>query len=72
MASGRGGESVAMSCLLFIDGALVFYDASKDDVEVLSWAFMWFEAIFGLKINLHKSELILVGWFLVWRTWLGF
>ena len=67
MASGRGGESVAMSCLLFIDGALVFYDASKDDVEV-----MWFEAIFGLKINLHKSKLILVGWFLVWRTWLGF
>ena len=30
-------------------------------MEVLSWAFMWFEAISGLKINLHKSKLIPVG-----------
>ena len=27
-------------------------------MEALSWAFMWFEAISGLKINLHKSDLI--------------
>ena len=27
----------------------------------LSWLLMWFEAICGLRINLDKSELILVG-----------
>ena len=27
----------------------------------LSWLFMWFEAYSGLRINLEKSELILVG-----------
>ena len=27
----------------------------------LSWLLMWFEACLGLKINLEKSELILVG-----------
>ena len=27
----------------------------------LSWLLMWFEAYSGLKINLEKSELILVG-----------
>ena len=27
----------------------------------LSWVLMWFEVIFGLKINLDKSEIIPVG-----------
>ena len=61
MASGRGGEGVTVSRLLFADDTLVFCDASKEHVKVLSWGFMWFEAISGLKINLHKSELIPVG-----------
>ncbi|RVW72345.1 putative mitochondrial protein [Vitis vinifera] len=56
MAGGRGGEGVVVSHLLFADDTLVFCDASKEHVEVLSWVFMWFEAISGLKINLHKSE----------------
>ena len=30
-------------------------------MEVLTWAIMWFEVVSGLKINLHKSELIPVG-----------
>ena len=52
---------MVVSHLLFGDDTLVFCDASKEHVEVLSWAFMWFEAISGLKINLHKSELIPMG-----------
>lgn len=27
----------------------------------LCWLLMWFEAILGLRINLEKSEIILVG-----------
>ena len=37
---------------------LLFGDSNKEHLEVLSWAFMWFKAIFGLKINMDKSELI--------------
>ena len=59
--AGRGGEGVVVSHILFVNGTLVFCDASKEHVEVLSWTFMWFEAISGLKINLHKSNLIQVG-----------
>ena len=27
----------------------------------LSWLLLWFEAIYGLRINLNKSEILLVG-----------
>ena len=50
-----------MSHVLFVDDTLVFCDASKEHVEVLSWAFMWFEVVSSLKINLHKSKLIPMG-----------
>ncbi|RVW41857.1 DExH-box ATP-dependent RNA helicase DExH9 [Vitis vinifera] len=60
-ARGRGGEGVQVSHLLFTDDTLVFYGASQDQMMYLSWILMWFEAISGLRINLDKSELILVG-----------
>ena len=58
LASGRGGEGVTVSRLLFADDTLVFCDASKEHVKVLSSVFMWFEVVSGLKINLDKNELI--------------
>ena len=60
-ARGRGGEGIQVSHLLFADDTLVFCRASKDQMMFLSWVLMWFEAISGLRINLDKSELILVG-----------
>lgn len=50
-----------MSHLLFTDDTLVFCEASQDQMVYLCWLLMWFKAISGLKINLDKSELILVG-----------
>ncbi|RVX07825.1 Retrovirus-related Pol polyprotein from type-1 retrotransposable element R2 [Vitis vinifera] len=35
--------------------------ASQDHMTYLSWLFMWFEVVSGLRINLEKSELIPVG-----------
>lgn len=40
MDGGRGGEGVVVSHILFADDTLVFCDASKEHVEVLSWAFL--------------------------------
>ncbi|KAL6320089.1 hypothetical protein AAG906_004598 [Vitis piasezkii] len=60
-ARGRGGERAQVSHLLFANDTLVFCGASQDQMTYLSWILKWFEAISGLRINLDKSELILVG-----------
>ncbi|RVW80209.1 putative ribonuclease H protein [Vitis vinifera] len=58
---GKGGEGVQLTHLLYADDTLIFYDAFEDQLAHLSWVLMWFEVIFGLKINLDKSEIIPVG-----------
>ena len=63
--NGRVGEGMKVSHLLFTDDILVFCEASLAQMTYLSWLLMWFEAILGLKINLIKSDFILVG---RWRT----
>ena len=40
---------------------------AKDHLEYLSWSFMLFEAIWGLKINMERSELGSVGSMIGWR-----
>lgn len=58
---GRRGDEILLSHLLFADDTLVFCVASQDHMTYLSWLRMWFEACLGLRFNLDKSELILVG-----------
>ena len=55
----RGG--VRVSHHLFVDKSLIFCDACQKQIMYLNWIFMWFEAVSWLKINLEKSELVLVG-----------
>ena len=38
----------------------MFCNNSRDQLAYLSWILSWFEAIFGLKINLEKSLILLV------------
>ncbi|RVW91841.1 hypothetical protein CK203_030130 [Vitis vinifera] len=47
--------------LLFVDDTLLFCKAISKRLRYLSWVFLWFEAIFGLKVNKDKSEAIPVG-----------
>ena len=58
---GRGNEGVDVSHLLFADDTLIYCKTSKDHMTHLCWLIIWFEAISGLKINLDKSEIYLVG-----------
>ncbi|RVW80336.1 hypothetical protein CK203_039228 [Vitis vinifera] len=58
LASRRGDVGTVVSHLLFVDDTLISCDSNKEHLEALSWMFMWFEVISGLKINLDKSELI--------------
>ena len=58
---GRSGDGVQTTHMLFVDDTLVFYEASQEQMVFLSWLLMWFEAISRLRINLDKSEILLIG-----------
>ena len=47
-----------ISHLLFADDTLVFCKDEKDQMVYLSWILVWFEAFYGLKINLEKSSIL--------------
>ena len=53
--------NVTVSHLLFADDTLIFCRDSPDQLAYLRGIFLLFEAASGLKVNLAKSVLILVG-----------
>lgn len=56
-----GSRKVNISHLLFADDTFSFCGANPDRFRYLHCLFLCFEAVLGLKINLAKLELILVG-----------
>ena len=58
---GRGRKGLIVSHPLFADDTLIFCDADANQLQYLSWTFMWFEAISSLKVNLSKTEAIPMG-----------
>ena len=58
---GIGADGVKVSHLLHVDDTLVFYEAQEEQMTFLCWLLMWFETISRLRVNMDKSELILVG-----------
>ncbi len=50
-----------VSHLLFADDTLIFCGVDSEQILNLRFVFTWFEAVSGLKINLSKSEIVLVG-----------
>ena len=50
-----------MSHLLYADDTLIFCDADLGQLLILRMVLIWFKTGTSLKINLGKSELVLVG-----------
>ena len=59
--SDRGGKGLQVSQLLFVNGILASREHFCDQLTYFCWLLMWFEAMFGLRVNLDKSELIPMG-----------
>ena len=60
-SGGVVGPAINISHLLFANDTIVFCEAKKEHLTYLSWILCWFETVLGLRINLAKSEIILVG-----------
>ena len=52
---------VHISHLLFADGTILFCDASRDQLLSIRLGLTCFQAFTGLKVNVGKSEIVLVG-----------
>ena len=50
-----------VSHLLLANDTLIFCDTDLDQVLFLHMILIWFEAVYGLKINLGKSGLVSIG-----------
>ncbi|XP_042969367.1 uncharacterized protein LOC122302255 [Carya illinoinensis] len=60
MGNGTNGPSL-LSHLLFANDTLLFCDADLGQIQSLQVLLLCFEAVSGLKVNLGKSEMVVVG-----------
>ena len=54
-----GGECV--SHLLFADDTIIFYDTDVEQILHIRLLLLSFQAVTGLKVNVHKSEMVPIG-----------
>ena len=59
--SDSAGGSLVISHLLFTNDTPIFCDNNIDQLLILHMVLIWFEVVSNLKVNLGKSELVVVG-----------
>lgn len=56
-----GDEGIPIFLIQFVDDSLFFFDADPDGLCVLRCFLLMFKATSELRINLHKSKVLVVG-----------
>ena len=54
-------SDLVVSHFLFADDTLIFCEACPEQIRYVHLILLCFEAVSGLKVNLGKSELVVVG-----------
>jgi hypothetical protein len=57
----KESEALVVNHLLFADDTMIFCGAQEEQIRHLRCIFLYFEAAFGLRINLGKSKIIPIG-----------
>jgi hypothetical protein len=55
------GNNVSIYHLLFVDDSILFCDADSQQLMYIRLVLTFFEAVIGLRVNMNKSEMVLVG-----------
>ena len=55
---GRRGGGESVSYLLFADDIILFCDADVEQIFHIRLLLLSFQAVTGLKVNVHKSEMV--------------
>jgi hypothetical protein len=54
-------DGLCVSHLLYADDTIIFCDVNPEHLLYIRMVFTCFEADTGLRVNMHKSEMVLVG-----------
>ena len=58
---GRRGGGECVTHLLFADDTILFCDADVEQILHIRLLLLSFQAVTGLKVNVHKSEMVPIG-----------
>ena len=58
---GRRGGGESVSHLLFANDTILFCDADVEQILHIQLLLLSFQAVIGLKVNVHKSEMVPIG-----------
>lgn len=58
---GSGKEKMSVSHIFFADDALIFCEPNVNAILHLRCILLCFQMVFGVRINLKKMEMVLIG-----------
>ena len=70
--AGKRGGGECVSHLLFANDTILFCDANVEQILHIRLLLLSFQAVTGLKVNVHKSEMVPIERLMMCMPWLKF